>query len=102
MRFSMMAVDANCLFDACKSLIVTDLECIEKLHKMGCSDDCMQEVFRIFFNHVINLYVCGLIDEEFVRMLADGIIDDDAIEVLIAAANDIRKEVVCLEDGQKI
>lgn len=102
MRFSMMAVNANSLFDACKSLIVADLECIENLHKMGCSDDCMQEVLHIFFNHVINLYVCGQISEKFVRMLADGIIDDDAIEVLIAAANDIRKDVVCFDDRQKI
>ena len=102
MRFSMTAVNANRMFDACKSLIVMDLECIEKMRRMGCSDDCMKEALRIFLNHASNLYVCGLIDEKFFRFILDGIMDDDAIEGMITKVNDIRKDVVCFEDGQKI
>lgn len=102
MRFSMMAVDANCMIDACKNFIVDSLECIEKMSGMGCPDGCIQEACRILINHAVNLYVCGLIGEEFLRMLLEGIIEDDSIGGLIAAANDIRKDIVCHEDGQKI
>lgn len=102
MRFSMIAVNANRLFDACKSFIVMDLDCIEKMHGMGCSDECIHEAFHLLFNHVCNLYVCGLIDEEFFRHALDDIIEDDDIEGVIAAANDARKDVVCIEDNQKI
>lgn len=102
MRFSMMAVDANCMLEACKNFIVMDLESLEKMRVMGCSDDCIKEALYIFINHVGNLYVCGMIDEEFFRYVLDGISDDEGIESVIAAANDIRKDVVCLEDGQKI
>lgn len=102
MRFSMRAVNGNRMFDVCKNLIVADLERIEKLHGMGCSEECIKEALFIFINHVSNLYVCGLIDEEFFRHILDGIIEGASIEGMIAAANDIRKDVVCLEDGQKI
>lgn len=102
MRFSMMAVNANCMLDACKHFIVMDLERIEKLHGMGCPEECIKEALSIFINHVSNLYVCGMIDEEFFRYILDGIIADASIEGMIAAANDIRKDVVCIEDGQKI
>ena len=102
MRFSMMAVNANLMFDACKNFIVADLDVIEKMHRMGCSDACIHEALHLFFNHVCNLYVCGLIDEEFFRHALEDIIEDDDIEGVIAGANNIRKDVVCLEDGQKI
>lgn len=102
MRFSMMSVNANRLFDACKSFIDMDLSCIEAMQGIGCSDDCIHGALHLFFNHVCNLYVCGLIDEEFFRMTLEGIIEDDDIEGAIEAANDIRKDVVCLDDGQKI
>lgn len=101
MRFSMMAVNANRLFDACKSYIGIDLDCIEKMHGMGCSDECIHEALHIFFNHVCNLYVCGLIDEEFFRYVLDAIIEDDDIEGVIAVANDARKDVVALRMGRK-
>lgn len=102
MRFSMMAVDANCMLDACKNFIAMDLESLKNMHGMACSDDCIQEAWHIYFNHVVNLYVCGLIDEEFLRMTVEGITEGDAIEGLIDAANDIRKDIVRHEDGQKI
>lgn len=95
MRFSMMAVNANRLFDACEGLIVSDLECIKKLFRMGCTDECIHEALDLFFNHVINLYVCGLIDEEFFRHALENIIEGDDIEGVISGANDIRKDIVC-------
>lgn len=102
MRFSMIAVNANRLFDACKSFIAMDLNSIKKMHEMGCSDDCVKEAMLIFLNHASNLYACGLIDEEFFRDILDGIMDDNGIEGMITTVNDIRKDVVCLENGQKI
>lgn len=102
MRFSMMAVDANCMLDACKNFIAMDLDSIKNMHGMACPDDCIKEAWHIFFNHVINLYVCGLIDEEFVRLVVEGIIEDESIDSLIAVANDMRKDIVRHEDGQKI
>lgn len=102
MRFSMMTVDANCMLDACKNFIAMDLESLAKMRGMGCSDDCFNEALYIFLNHVENLYVCGLIDGEFFRAILGVMIEGDAIEELMAAVNDIRKDVVCIEDGQKI
>lgn len=94
MKFEMMAVDANRLFDSCRRFFIMDLESIEKLHGMGCSDECIKEVLSIVINHLSNLYVCGLIDEEFYRFILYGIVENDALEGLVAAANDIRKDVV--------
>lgn len=102
MRFSMMTVNGNCMFDTCKKFIVMNMESLVKLHGSGCSDDCIKEALYIFLNHVGNLYVCGLIDEEFFRTILGGMMEDDAIAELIAAANDIRKDIVRHEDSQKI
>lgn len=94
MEFSMMEVDANCLLDACKCFIIMDLEIIEKMHGAGCSDEYIKEALVICCNHASNLYVCGLIDEEFFRFILDGIIVNDAIDDVIACMNDIRKDIV--------
>lgn len=102
MIFSMMTVNGNCMLDACKNFIVMDMESLVKLHEMSCSDDCLNEAYHMFANHVTNLYVCGLIGEEFFRTTFESIIEDESIEGLIAAANDIRKDIVRHEDGQKI
>lgn len=102
MRFSMMAVDANSMFNACKQFIVMNMGIVVKMHEMGCSDDCIHEAFAIIFNHVSNLYVCGMIDEEFFRSILVLIIDDEAIDGVIETVNDVRKDVVRLKDGQKI
>lgn len=102
MRFSMMTVNGNCMFDVCKNFIVMDMESLVKLRGMGCSDDCIKEALYIFLNHVGNLYVCGLIDEEFFRAILGSMMEDDSIAELIAAANDIRKDIVRHEDSQKI
>lgn len=90
----MMAIDANRLFDFCRRFFIMDLESIEKLHGMGCSDECIKEVLSIVINHLSNLYVCGLIDEEFLRAALDDIIVNDAIDDVIACMNDIRKDIV--------
>lgn len=45
MKFEMMAVDGNCLFDACKGFLIMDLESLEKMQGMGCSDECIKENF---------------------------------------------------------
>lgn len=94
MKFEMMAVDGNRLFDACKRFLIMDLESIDKMHGMGCSDEYIKEAFGICCNHATNLYVCGVIDEEFYRFILDGIVENDAMECLVAAANDIRKDIV--------
>lgn len=94
MKFEMMAVDANCLFDACRRFLIMDLESIVKMHGAGCSDAYIKEAVGICYNHATNLYVCGMIDEEFYRFILDGIFENDALEGLVAAANDIRKEIV--------
>ena len=94
MQFSMMTVDGNRLFDACKRFLIMDLESIEKMHGSGCSDEYIKEALCICCNHATNLYVCGLIDEEFYRFILDGIVENDALEGLVAGANDIRKDIV--------
>ena len=94
MKFSMMAVDSNRLLDACKRFLIIDLESIVKMHEMGCSDEYIKEALGICGNHATNLYACGLIDEEFYRYILGGIIENDAMEGLVAAANDLRKDIV--------
>lgn len=94
MKFEMMAVDGNRLFDACTRFLVMQLETVQKLLEMGISEEVYQEVIGMFCNHATNLYVCGMIDEEFYRNILGGIIENDAMEGLVAAANDIRKDIV--------
>ena len=94
MKFEMMTIDGNCLFDACKRFLVMQLESVQKLLEMGISEEVYQEVMGMLFSHATNLYVCGLIDEEFYRYILGGIIENDALEGLVAAANDIRKDIV--------
>ena len=94
MKFEMMAVDGNRLFDACKRFLIMGLESIVKMHEEGCSDESIKEALGICCNHATNLYVCGLIDEEFYRFILNGIVENDAMEGLVAAANDIRKDIV--------
>lgn len=94
MQFSMMAVDGDRLFYACKRFLVMQLESAQKLLEMGISEEACQEVMVMFCNHATNLYVCGLIDEEFYRFIMGGINENDALDGLVAAANDIRKEIV--------
>lgn len=94
MKFEMMAVDGDRLFDACKRFLIMDLESIEKMHGTGCSDEHIKEALCVCCNHAGNLYVCGLIDEEFYRFILDDIVKNDALEGLVAAANDIRKDLV--------
>ena len=94
MQFSMMAVDGDRLFDACKRFLIRGLESILRTHEMGCSDEYIKEALSIFCNHATNLYVCGLIDEEFFRFILGGIIENDALEGLVVIANDLRKDIV--------
>lgn len=94
MKFEMMAIDGNCLFDACKGFLIMDLESLEKMQGMGCSDECIKEALNIFLNHAGNLYVCGMIDEKFLRFILDGTVVNDAIDMLIDGMNDIRKDIV--------
>lgn len=89
-----MAVDGNRLFDACKRFLIMDLESIEKMHELDWSEDCIKEAMNIFLNHASNLYVCGMIDEEFFRLVLDDIVVNDALDILIDGMNDIRKDVV--------
>ena len=93
MQFSMMTVDGNRVFDACTRFIIMNLESIEKMRGMGCSDECIKEAMNICCTHVTNLYVCGLIDEEFYRFILGGTSENEALEGLVAAANDIRKDI---------
>ena len=94
MQFSMMAVDGDRWFDACKRFLIIDLESIVKMYEMGCSDEYIKEALGICCNHATNLYACGLIDEEFYRFIVGAIIENDAMEGLVVAANDIRKDIV--------
>lgn len=94
MKFEVMAVDGNCLFDSCRRFLIMDLESIEKMQGLLCSDECIKEALSIVINHVSNLYVCGLIDEEFLRVTLDDIIANDVIDDMIAFMNDIRKDIV--------
>ena len=94
MKFAMMAIDHNRQIESCTRFLVMQLESVQKLLEMGISDEACQEVIGMFCNHATNLYVCGLIDEEFYRFIVDGIVENDAMEGLVAAANDIRKDIV--------
>lgn len=94
MEFSMMTVDGNRLFDSCRRFLIMDLKSIEKMQGMLCSDECIKEALSIVINHVSNLYVCGLIDEEFLRVTLDDIIANDVIDDMIAFMNNIRKDIV--------
>ena len=94
MQFSMMAVDGDRLFDACNRFLIMDLESILKMHGTGCSDEHIKEALDICCIHATNLYVCGLIDEEFYRFILIGIVENDVMEGLVAEANDIRKDIV--------
>ena len=94
MKFEMIAIDGNCLFDACKRFLIIDLESIAKMYETGCSDEYIKKALDICCIHATNLYVCGLINEEFYRLFLDGIIENDALEGLVGAANEMRKDIV--------
>ena len=98
----MMVVDSNRQFNSCRRFLLMQLESVQKLLEMGIPEEIYQECMGMFCNHATNLYVCGLIEEDFYRFLLDDIVKSDALESLVAAANDIRKDIVRLEDGQKI
>ena len=94
MKFAMMAIDRNRQFEYCRRFLVMQLESVQKLVEMGISEEAYPEVMMMFCNHATNLYVCGLIDEEFYRFIFNGIVENDAMEGLVAAANDLRKDIV--------
>ena len=94
MKFEMMTIDRNRQLEACARFLIMDLESLEKMYGMGCSDECIKEALNICLNHVGNLYVCGMVDEEFFRFIIDGIVANDAIDTLIDGMNDIRKDIV--------
>lgn len=98
----MMVVDSNRQFNSCRRFLLMQLESVQKLLEMGIPEEIYQECMGMFCNHATNLYVCGLIEEDFYRFLLDDIVKSDALESLVASANDIRKDIVRLEDGQKI
>ena len=88
MKFEMMAIDA------CKRFLIMDLESIEKMYGTGCSHEYIKEAANIFCSHATNLYVCGLIDEKFYRFILGVIIENDDLEGLVVAVNDLRKDIV--------
>lgn len=94
MQFSMMTADGDRLFDTCKRFLIIDLESIERMRGTGCSDGYIKEALYICCNHATNLYVCGMIDEEVYRFILNEIVENDVIEGLVAAANDIRKDIL--------
>ena len=94
MQFSMMAIDRNRQLESCRRFLAIQIESVQKLLEMGISEEAYQEVMGMLFSHATNLYVCGLIDEEFYRYILGRIIENDAMEGLVAAANDIRKDIV--------
>lgn len=94
MKFEMMAIDRNRQLESCRCFMGMQLESVQKLLEMDISEEAYQEVMGMFCNHATHLYVCGLIDEEFYRLILNGILDNDAMEGLVAAANDIRKDIV--------
>ena len=94
MKFAMMTIDRNRQLESCMRFLGMQLESVQKLLEMGISEEAYQEVMGMFFSHATNLYVCGLIDEEFYRSILGRIIENDAMEGLVAVANDIRKDVV--------
>lgn len=94
MKFAMMVIDHNRQLESCTRFLVMQLESVQKLLEMGIPEEVYQEVMGMFCNHATNLYVCGLIDEDFYRFLLNDIVENDALEDLVAAANDIRKDIV--------
>ena len=94
MKFAMMAIDHNRQIESCTRFLVMQLESVQKLLELDISEEVYQEVMGMFCNHATHLYVCGLIDEEFYRFILDGMIENDALEGMVAAANDIRKDIV--------
>lgn len=94
MEFSMMAIDRNRQLESCRRFLDMQLETVQKLLEMGIPKEAYQEVMGMFCNHATNLYVCGLVDEEFYRFIFNGIVKNDAMEGLVAAANDLRKDIV--------
>lgn len=94
MKFAMMAIDRNRQLESCTRFLAMQLESVQKLLEMGIYEEVYQEVMGMFCNHATNLYVCGMIDEEFFRFILDVIAENDAMEDLVAAANDIRKDIV--------
>lgn len=94
MEFAMMAIDRNRQLESCTRFLVMQLESVQKLLEMGIPEEAKQEAVRMFCNHATNLYVCGLIAEEFYRFILDGIVKNDALEGLVVLANDIRKDIV--------
>lgn len=94
MKFAMMAIDRNRQLESCRRFLLMQLESVQKLLEIGIPEEVYQEVMGMFCNHAGNLYVCGMIDEEFFRFILDGIVVGDAMEGLVAAANDIRKDIV--------
>lgn len=94
MKFEMMAIDRNRQLESCTRFLVMQLESVQKLLEMGISEEAYQEVMEMCFSHATNLYVCGMIDEEFYRYILNEIVENDVMEGLVAAANDIRKDIV--------
>lgn len=94
MEFAMMSIDRSRQFASCRRFLLMQLESVQKLLEMGIPEEVYQEVTGMFCNHATNLYVCGLIDEEFYRFILDDIVKNDALEGLVAAANDIRKDII--------
>ena len=94
MQFSMMAIDRNRQFESCRRFLATQIESVQKLLEMGISEEAYQEVMGMLFSHATNLYVSGLIDEEFYRFILNAIVENDVMEGLVAAAKDIRKDIV--------
>lgn len=90
----MMAIDHNRQLDFCSRFLVMQLESVQKLLEMDIPKEAYQEVMWMFCNHVTSLYVCGLIDDEFYRFILAVIVDNDALECLVAEANDLRKDIV--------
>ena len=94
MKFEMMTIDRNRQLESCRRFLFMQLESVQKLLEMGISDEAYQEVMVMLCNNVTNLYVCALIDEEFYRFILNGIVENDALEGMVAVANDIRKDIV--------
>lgn len=94
MKFTMMAIDRNRQLESCTRFLVMQIESVQKLLEMGIPEEAKQEAVGMFCNHATNLYVCGLIDEELYRFMMDEIVVNDALEGLVVAANDIRKDIV--------
>lgn len=94
MKFEMMDIDRNRQLESCMHFLAMQLESAQKLFEMGISEEAYPEVMRMFCNHATHLYVCDLIDEGFYRFILTGIVENDVMEGLVAAANDIRKDIV--------